>query len=303
LTRPGQPGAPPRRQDINLLRLLCALGIVWFHASAHGVALAYSALVALLVLSVMLGGSGSAPAASGGALRRRALRFLLPWLVWFGIYGGVNLLRGGDFLPPGPGLWLRLMAGPSIHLWYLPFMFLCLCGADVLKALAGARASAWLGGGSALVLVASAAWWRPVSLGWPYPLLQWADAAAPVALGLCLQQAAALPQRALAALKLAILGGAVATAFFNPIGVSYAIGFAACLLIASGRTARWAPVNLAPLSDLSYGIYLSHALVFYLLLTWAHLPGDLLPAAIFLVAAALVALLRWLCPGLRRVWS
>jgi peptidoglycan/LPS O-acetylase OafA/YrhL len=85
------------------------------------------------------------------------------------------------------------------------------------------------------------------------------------------------------------------------VGTPYAVGLAASLLVllrTPGSGPAW-PMDLSPLTDCSFGIYLSHSLVFALLL--AHGPAlseNALPVAIFAVALAATWALR---RGLPRV--
>lgn len=293
--------APQRRQDIELLRLLSAFGIVWFHTRAYGGAVGYSGLIAFLILSITLGGKSGAPDVD--TLWRRAQRLLVPWLFWFAIYSALNLRQGDSFIPLDNGVAAGVMAGPSIHLWYLPFVFLMLVALDLVKAHVPARALARAAGTLALVNVATAPWWRPVTLTWPYPLLQWADAIGPVLVGvflLCANTLAAWQRNAIAAM---LVLSAIGVAGFNSIGVSDAIGFAACLVIASGILDGRIPVRVQALSDATFGIYLSHILVHRALLIYGDLPAEWLPPAIFLISAAAVMTLRALFPRLARVWS
>jgi surface polysaccharide O-acyltransferase-like enzyme len=288
----------PRRTDIDGLRLLSAFGIVWFHSGHSGIALAYSGLVVFTVLSVALGGKSGGPDLA--TVQRRALRLLRPWLLWFGLYAGFNLVRGLPALPLENGLLAGVLAGPSIHLWYLPFAFGVLLALDLLRAHVARRtlaAAAWV---LALAAMASAPLWRPVTLSLPYPLLQWADVLAPVLVGVfalgaregCWSRRSALTMAAALVLAAALL------AAFDWVGTPYAVGLAASLLVLLRQppAASAATVDLSPLTDCSFGIYLSHSLVFALLL--AHGPGlsdEALPLAIFALAlAGTWALRRWL---------
>jgi hypothetical protein len=282
-----------RRQDIEALRLLSAFGIVWFHTGTVGVpggGWGYAGLVAFLALSVQLGGRrGQADAAT---LKRRARRLLLPWACWFGIYGLWNAHQGLPLLAADQHPVAAVLAGTSIHLWYLPFMFMVLVGLDVLKAHAPPALLSAAAGGLAIAGVASAPWWRPISLGWPYPLLQWADAAAPVLLGVFLSGASALPRALRLALSAGVVLAAAAILPFQWLGLPMLLGSLAALLVHGGGLAGRIRIDLRPASDCTLGIYLCHSLVFALLLQVGGLPAELLPLAIFGLSLAGVALLQ-----------
>ena len=282
-----------RRQDIELLRIASAFGIVWFHTALPGIAIAYSGLAAFLVLSVYLAGQPAGSLLS--TARTRAIRLLTPWLIWLGTYGVVNIERGEAFLPHGTGALTAILAGSSIHLWYLPFIFLVLCGCDALARLKVPRVIGLGAGLAALLLVASSPAWRPLTLALPYPKLQWADAAAPVLFGLFLRNAKILPYAARWAILTAIIFASAIAGFFNSIGISYAIGFSTCILVAYADLSKFIPVSLEPISSLTFGIYLAHPLVFLGLLLYTTTPEYIMPFAIFTTAAigtAVVQLVR-----------
>lgn len=114
---PKTPSASSRNATVDCLRIVAALGIVWFHTQAPGNRIAYLALPFFLVLLGM---------PSSGSVAQRALRLLRPFVVWSLIYGAMLTalaLRNGA----APLSWWRpemLLAGTSIHLWFLPFAFL-----------------------------------------------------------------------------------------------------------------------------------------------------------------------------------
>lgn len=279
----------PKRPDIEGLRLLAAFGIVWFHSAHSGIALAYSGLVVFLVLSVALGGRSGRP--DGATLQRRALRLLRPWLLWFGLYAAFNALRGLPVLTPDHGWVAGVLAGPSIHLWYLPFVFGVLVALDLLRAHISLRSLSGAAYLLALVLLAAAPLWRPVTLGLPYPLLQWADALPPVLVGVFALGAreGCWPRRAVLAMSTGLLLVATVLVAFDWVGTPYAVGVAASLLVLLRPPAasRPGPVDLSPLTDCAFGIYLSHSLVFALLLAHGpELDDAALPLAIFGLALA-----------------
>lgn len=294
------PPAAARRQDIEAVRVLAALGIVWFHAHAPQLALGYVGLVVFLVLSVWL----SAGSRQGWvAVRQRALRLLVPWALWFAIYGWyVHTLRL-PVVDTRHGLWAGVLAGSNIHLWYLPFMFVMLLVADGLRRLLPARALALGAGLLATALALGIPLWRPHTLGSFYPLRQWADAALPVAYGLMLLGAGALkPPLRTAVMVLPVLAAAL-VAPLESFGLTCAIGLGVCAWLA------WRPAPTADgwsvqwLSDLCMGIYLVHILVLEALLLRTPLRGAMLAVAVFGLSALLVAGGRALAPRWRGVWS
>lgn len=107
---------------LDYARLLAAFGIVLFHAKAPGGVIGYAALPFFTML--LLVHPPKAQAFSTYA-KSRAVRLLLPWLIWSVIYGA---LKVADAIASGQPIlsefapWM-IVTGPAIHLWFLPFAF------------------------------------------------------------------------------------------------------------------------------------------------------------------------------------
>jgi fucose 4-O-acetylase-like acetyltransferase len=167
--------------------LSCA-GIVWFHAAAPLENIALGGLIAFTVL----GGAFIKPVRNAQGLRTsaqsRAMRLLLPWLVWSVIYGAlrvVEALRQGE-----PALaWLEpqmALYGTWAHLWFLPFLFvatLVMQSVDLIKTrgLSATRIFGW-----ALVIATPAFVWLEHN-GPGKPLEQWFSVLPALGLGVLLR--------------------------------------------------------------------------------------------------------------------
>jgi hypothetical protein len=106
-----------RNGTIDLVRLLGAISIVYFHM---GLPLREYALSALPMFIVLLTYYGSAQ-----TVTNRFNRLMLPWIFWSAVFATLKL---GEILVGGSSLakefhWWMLFTGPSIHLWFLPFSF------------------------------------------------------------------------------------------------------------------------------------------------------------------------------------
>lgn len=106
------------------LRLLGAAAIVWFH-TAPGGPLNFIGGIGLgifLCLSFLHAGQ---PRDFWTTLTRRGSQLLVPLVFWFLIYAAISFWRARGVPPefgPSASIWTRL-AWPSIHLWYLPTVF------------------------------------------------------------------------------------------------------------------------------------------------------------------------------------
>jgi peptidoglycan/LPS O-acetylase OafA/YrhL len=116
-----------RNATLDYARLVAAFGIVAFHSGVPGAGIGYSGLAFFLILLATFGFPQKRAASLGKYTKARALRMLLPWFGWSILYGLSKLaevmLFGksvGDEIKP----WM-LATGPELHLWFLPFAFLC----------------------------------------------------------------------------------------------------------------------------------------------------------------------------------
>lgn len=89
---------------------------------APGWDIGYSGLIFFIQISAFLLCSQEI---SHNRLKKRAVRLLLPWLFWSFIYGFLNLAKGRKFIGISDSILATLLTGTYIHLWYLPFMFIC----------------------------------------------------------------------------------------------------------------------------------------------------------------------------------
>lgn len=113
------------KRSVDLARFVAAFGIVWDHARAPFADEGYTALALFLVLTSFLA-IGSFERSDGKNFwSSRAQRIALPWLVWCAFYRVVfEVVSDAPFtLLADP--W-TLLIGPSIHLWFLPFVMIFL---------------------------------------------------------------------------------------------------------------------------------------------------------------------------------
>lgn len=119
---------PERNDTIELLRVVAACGVIWFHMETTPFkSVGYSGLVFFLIVSVVFQMGAAERGLWHGFFRRRASRLLVPWAAWFVIYGLLNLVKGKVLFPYSSGIVPDILAGPWIGLWYLPFSFISAC--------------------------------------------------------------------------------------------------------------------------------------------------------------------------------
>ncbi|MEM7627698.1 MAG: acyltransferase [Planctomycetota bacterium] len=128
---PPPPDTPsPRYPVLDALRIVAMLDIVSIHITKPGQYLFWGmGLPVFIIVAVAL--SVRKPelptwADLPGAARKRATRILVPWLIWTVFFGLNRLLWAGlDPEKSVGGLFYPWMipSGTSIHLWFLPFIF------------------------------------------------------------------------------------------------------------------------------------------------------------------------------------
>jgi len=113
------------RRSVDLMRFLAAFGIVWDHARAPYADIGYLALSLFLVLTSYLAVGSFLRSDGKGFWLSRARRIALPWLFWCLVFRVVfEVVSDAPFAVLAEP-W-SLLIGPSIHLWFLPFVMLAL---------------------------------------------------------------------------------------------------------------------------------------------------------------------------------
>lgn len=289
-----------KRADIELLRVLSTFGIVWFHSGVFGYELAYSGLVVFLILSMYLaGGSGAADVLT---LRRRLERLVVPWFFWCAVYAGLNIFRGVPAIPLDGGLVAGVLAGPSIHLWYMPFIFMCLLALDVIKSHLSQSCVAIGSGVAAFLILSTVSLWRPMSMGLILPLPQWVHASAAIFIGVFFLYFYQVSRFIGIALLLSILSAAVYATSVAGVGVPYLVGIVAGALIVSKLLGRF-KFDFGFLSECTLGVYFVHVFVILVFFKFGVALEGLFPFAVFFVSVLVVFTMRRLFPRLARYWS
>ena len=306
--------AKARSAGLDAVRFLAIAGIVWRHAAdatsdAPGFfGVPFFLVVALLLLGRSIGGRPGEPVMP--LMRRRAVRLCVPFLLWCLIYEALrqakSLRHGGfQFDALGP---FTLLGGTSRHLWFLPFLLICMLLAIPLLTWAGRSPGRGKTVGVLALLAAAAVIALPTPAGLTGTMS--ADAefvlsyyqALPAALvGLALAAVLGLPRRVTGwsnAVGLIGIAGVVLTTagqwrLPEPTLLLSTLGGVAAWLVAGAPMAGVA--SLAWLGRLSFGIYLSHVVFLRVVVQVAQsrqIPaGPALDAAAFAIALVGSALL------------
>lgn len=260
-TDQGSAARPRARRDqtIEALRIISAFGIVVFHAHARGYETGFAGLVVFIAISTMF--EGSLNWTRVRSLTALARTLLLPWAFWFVAFALLNRVAHKPVLPGGLSP-LGLLAGTSIHLWYLPYMFAVLVLLNLAKQHVTQR---WLFRLTVLagtLALFSAPLWYGQLPALTRPLPQWAQAMPAVLIGLALGLAPLLRAEGLAGLAVLAAAFLYAVAAGLPgFSLPYAVGVAALVLaMAIKRIGLPAWFNVQPVADCMFGVYLVHLL-------------------------------------------
>lgn len=268
---PSQPSYP-RNGGIDLLRLIAAGGIVWFHAHAPGQMLSYSALSLFIVLMVVLPLQRPWKGTTLSFISQRADRLLRPWLIWSGVFAILKICQAVvDNRPISSEFeWSMLVTGTQTHLWFLPFGFVCSIAVFGAIRTIDLTSSMVFPLGILLAMLSLPATSWALDGGLPEPLAQWFYGLPAVFFGVAIYFADHSRQKLLY-VSVATLIGYLSAVFISDqfVGlVSFMIGVNLSIVALSVQVTSRAWMQMA--AALSMPVYLIHPIFISLL---QGLPG------------------------------
>jgi surface polysaccharide O-acyltransferase-like enzyme len=289
--------------NVERLRVLAILGIVWFHTEGlPGHRIAYAGLPALLLIFYSLIVRQGYAGTPEKFLKRRWRRLINPWIFWSLVYVVCHALKAvyaGDRIALNEVMTFRtFLMGAHLHLWYLPYAFvtgMILYLADrwipATYQIAALWVSVWVG---LLTLVAVQLHMYTQTV--PAPLAQWEFSLATLPLGWAIGRCCRLPARGLQRMHLLAVGLMVSLSCialnargYGSVAIPYGLAVPAVCLAYAWPARRDFVTREA--ASLSYGIYLLHPLVIYVVARHL-LPGGPFVAVMFLTLC-LSGLLTW----------
>lgn len=270
---------------LELLRFVCAFGIVWYHMQGPHKVLFHFALPLFVMLAVFL----SVISLQRGGERRfwksRLKRVLVPWLAWSAFYILVETLRGEpSFLTQLANNPLMILVGPTITLWFLPFLLIAsLVVAVVVRWMDHKGDVEWLM--MIAAPVAACAFWAYNHATLPTPLVLWCSIFPSVLYGLVMIYAR---ERARPWAPVLFLAAVVAMSMaLNSLSGTVATLFAAAIF-EIGLRARLKGSIWLLLGQLSFGIYLMHPFVMLLYYKFADFGWPPAIGALIVFAASAI---------------
>jgi len=264
-----------RVANIDRLRIVAAIGIVWFHTEgAPYRGIGYAGLPIFLLIFFSLITSHGHRGGTAQFVKRRWHRLMVPWLFWSVVYGlckiakatctmDINSLR--DMLSVE-----SLLTGTHIHLWYLPYAF----AAGLLIYMV----NGWTWGTNNIAVIVAAAVLGAFTLmahatgvlgdHLMMPLAQWGFGLAAVPLGFAIGRCMTIPshdvQRSLLcviALVMLVMCTVLNMTGYAALSVPYEL--ATVLVCAAYAWPSGGNAFVATVAPLTFGIYLIHPLVGY----------------------------------------
>lgn len=268
-----------RRDDIEFCRILSTFLIVWYHCSPGTQFIPYAGLVFFIVTSAYLCMESKRNTLALSLAKARG--FMILWVIWYAIYLAFEFLatRGEEYLSESVVVWV--LVGPSVHLWYLPFLAALLIVLQQLRIYVAKKILMIIGLALFVISQLCVDDWRNSSIQWGVPAAQYLHALPAVFLGVAFAGASEISRRG--KILLCILA-IVATGFawhLPAVGITYLLGILLSLpLLFRLKT----PVALAPYSIFArymLGIYLVHPIVIRVVRRITGLDGLLLAVLVF----------------------
>lgn len=108
-----------RNQAVEALRILAAFWVVVFHS--HVLGITFGGMSTFIVVTMYF---EARPDKSGSPdVAALATKLLIPWAFWYCFFWMLEARDGALYSPTN--LVSAILEGPSPHLWYLPFVFMC----------------------------------------------------------------------------------------------------------------------------------------------------------------------------------
>ncbi len=264
-----------RVANIDRLRILAAIGVVWFHMQgAPHREIGYAGLPIFLLIFFSLITMRSHRDGTARFLKRRWNRLMVPWLFWSIVYGVCKFskaMSATDMSSVRDMLHMEsVLAGTHIHLWYLPYAF---ASGLLIYAING-----WTSGVRNVVAALVAATLGVLALmghatgvfggNLMVPLPQWIYGLAAIFVGFAIGRCMMIPSRDTQRALLFVIALMVLAACsilnsmgFTSLAVSYGLGTVLVCIAYAWPSGNDAFVeHVAPLT---LGIYLIHPLASY----------------------------------------
>ncbi len=238
--------------EIEVLRIISAFGIVYFHTGEESLRhVAYSGLVIFTIISVYLTNYQKT-----AGIFKKISRLGVPFLFWFVFYGVINYLTRGTLYPHDYSFLQGILATPSLHLWFIPFILFTTIVFSLIKPNIGL-----LSWGFAFALLITAPIWREILI--PEPFGQYTHVLPAAFIGRFLKDYSGIykPLKLPLLTILFLLIGYLAYIQLYGVGITYLFGYLLSLVLIFPK--RFIGYNkiLLTISFATFGVYLIHPFI------------------------------------------
>ena len=276
--------------EIEIFRLVSVFGIVWFHSGiSHGTEIAYSGLIFFIITSVYF----AVKSQRQHTILDRAKRLLVPCFIWAIFYGAVMIKMNGFLFYKDFGLLRSILMTPSIHLWYLPFMFFVLVTIDSVRSVFNKAWFSYIIGISAIILISLSPLRREFEIVKPYG--QYVHALPAVLIGIFLgtYNKSTIWKIILAGILISII---TMTVRQEPgIGITYLTGIIPCYFLFRSWAITSKQSMILSASSATFGVYLIHVFVI-LVLDSFDVKEYWLATLAFILSLAIIMVFRKFAP-------
>jgi surface polysaccharide O-acyltransferase-like enzyme len=225
---------------------------------------------------------------------------MVPWMIWYIFYAVLNYVLKRPVIQTDKGLIAGILAGPSLHLWYMPYMFVVMILWDLIKTHLNARIVSMICISLVLPIFVVADIWRPWSFGIAAPWTQYVHAGNAVLLGFFFASFDDLPPLFSTGILFLAISLALSVMFVSGVGTPYFIGTLISALVILPRLSLRSCAGLNHLADCTLGIYLSHPFWNFVVTTRFHFPELMIPLVVFALSSVSVWCLRRFAPGISK---
>lgn len=275
--------------NLEILRIIGAFGIVWFHSGQElwGRRIGYSGLIIFVLISIYL----LTPKIKEDIhhiIYKKTNRLVLPWICWFFIYGIINISTSKSFLPHYGNILSDILAGPRMHLWYLPFLFIASTTIIYYNYLLKTNKQI-ITVTLSIILLLTTPLWRPLSLDLGMPWAQWFHAVPAVFIGLSI---AYINVNFIYAVIIASISIWLIVIGQYGVGIPYLVGCMLFIFSISLKNYAIKSEIIPKISDSTYGIYLVHPLIYSVENRLGFQENLMLPVVTFLVSLLVIIIIR-----------
>lgn len=278
--------------EIEFFRILSVFGIVWFHSCIDiGRNIAYGGLIFFIIIAAYF----ATVSKREHRLLERVERLIVPFFVWGAFYGIISFVTKGNFYPENFTLIAKILVSPSLHLWFLPFIFVALVTIDNFHDFLSMEMVAIVIGLIVICLISLSPIWQPIHYALPFG--QYIHALPAVLIGIFFGIMKNIRRYVRIFLIVCVFCSIIVMISMRlpSVGVAYLIGILPCLFLFKGHCIDGRTLLIKKFSSSSFGIYLSHSLTLTLV-RLSGLNGVLLPLCAFILSFFIVILCKSFVP-------